>query len=196
MFHSHFNRVLAVVTWLFCLAAVVAVATSGWRATVQYLPLIALIAWFGWASLWRPALTLSDNGVTIVNVFATTDVPWEALIDVDTRYALTLVTPHRRYPVTVAPAPGRLATALSKRDMSGLSAPTGSDGSVRTGDLPNSDSGAAAHLVRHRWGQLLAEDKIAVGTADETLVPRHVHVTTITISAVLFVCAVVALALG
>ena len=196
MFHSRFNRVLAVVTWLFCLAAVVAVATSGWHATVQYLPLIAFIAWFGWVSLWRPSLDVKDDGVTIVNVFATTSVPWEALIDVDTRYALTLVTPHRRYPVTVAPAPGRLATALSKRDMSGLSAPTGSDGSVRTGDLPNSDSGAAAHLVRQRWGQLLAEDKVTIGTADETLIPRRVHVATIAISAGLLVCTVLALALG
>lgn len=196
MFHSRFNRVLAVVTWLFCLAAVVAVATSGWGATVQYLPLIALIAWFGWASLWRPALEVSDDGVMIVNVFATTSVPWEALIDVDTRYALTLVTPHRRYPVTVAPAPGRLATALSKRDMRGLSAPTGSDGSVRTGDLPNSDSGAAAQIVRQRWEQLLAADKVVVGTADTTIVPRRVHVATITVSAALFIAALLALALG
>ncbi|MBB5633822.1 hypothetical protein BKA04_002045 [Cryobacterium mesophilum] len=196
MFHSRFNRVLAAATWVFCGGAVVAVAMSGWNVTVQYLPAIALIAWLAWAGLWRPSLDITDDGVTIVNVFATTDVPWEALIDVDTRYALTLVTPHHRYPVTVAPAPGRLATALSKRDMRGLSAPTGSDGSVRPGDLPNSDSGAAAQLVRQRWQNLLAEERIVVGTADDTVIPRRIHLATIVISIALLLASIAALVLG
>lgn len=193
MFHSRFNRVLAIVTWLLCAAGVAAIAAAGWRDAVQYLPLIALIAWLTWAGLWRPSLSLDDDAIAVVNVFATTVVPWAALIDVDTKYALALVTPHRRVTVTVAPAPGRLTTALSNRDMKGISAPKGSDGSVRPGDLPNSDSGAAAHIVRERWASLLAADRIELGIADTTPLRRQLHWGVIGLSTALALLSAAAL---
>ena len=196
MFHSRFNRVLAVVTWLLCLSGVVAVVVAEADTALGYLPLIALIAWLTWAGLWRPSLMLDDEAVTVVNTFATTVVPWAALIQVDTKYALALITPGRRVTVTVAPAPGRIATALSNRDLKGISAPRGADGSIRPGDLPNSDSGAAAHLVRQRWEHLLDANKIEVGTADTTLVVRRLHWLVIAVSAALTVAAITALALG
>lgn len=196
MFYSRFNRVLAAVTWLFCAGAVAAVATAGLSTAGEYLPLIAFAAWLVWAGLWRPSLTIGDEDVTIRNVFATTVVPWAALIQVETRYALTLVTPQKRYPVTVAPAPGRLTTALSRRDMSGIPAIAGSDGGVRPGDLPNTDSGAAAYLVRARWEALLEADRIEIGRADETPVERRINWPTIAIGAALFVAAVLALSLS
>ncbi len=190
------DRVLAVVTWLLCLSGVVAVVVAEADTALGYLPLIALIAWLTWAGLWRPSLMLDDEAVTVVNTFATTVVPWAALIQVDTKYALALITPGRRVTVTVAPAPGRIATALSNRDLKGISAPRGADGSIRPGDLPNSDSGAAAHLVRQRWEHLLDANKIEVGTADTTLVVRRLHWLVIAVSAALTLAAITALALG
>jgi hypothetical protein len=196
MFHSRFNRVLAVVTWLLCLAGLVAAVVSSSAEAYRYLPLLALIAWMTWAGLWRPSLSLDDDAVTVVNTFATTVVPWAALINVDTKYALTLVTPRRRVSVTVAPAPGRLATALSNRDLKGISAPRGADGSMRPGDLPSSDSGAAAHLVRQRWQSLLEEDRIDVGTADDVLVAQRIHWAVILVSALLVIATVAAITIG
>ncbi|HMM82672.1 MAG TPA: PH domain-containing protein [Terrimesophilobacter sp.] len=196
MFHSRFNRVLAVVTWLLCLSGVVAVIVAGRQDALRYLPLIALVAWLTWAGLWHPALRLNDEAITVVNTFATTVVPWAALINVDTKYALTLLTPHRRVVVTVAPAPGRIATALSNRDVKGISAPRGADGSMRPGDLPNSDSGAAAHLVRQRWESLLASGRIDVGTADEVRVDRRIHWPTILVGSALGIATVAAVALN
>lgn len=196
MFTSRFNRVLAAVTWLLCASSVVAVALAGGNESLRYLPLIALVAWLAWAGLWRPALLLDNEAITVVNVFATTVVPWAALINVETKYALTLVTPRRKIPATVAPAPGRLATALSNRDMKGTSAPRGADGSVRPGDLPNTDSGVAAHLVRQRWQTLLGENRITVGMADSTPVERIHHWGVIAISVSLVILSVVALALN
>lgn len=196
MFTSRFNRVLAIVTWLLCLAGVVAVAFAGADAAIHYLPAIVLIAWLAWAWLWRPYLFWDDDAITVVNGVATTVIPWAALIQVETRYALTLITPRGRHPVTVAPAPGRLATALSKRDMKGIAAPVGSDGSVQAGDLPSSDSGAAAHLIRQRWQDLLNEGRIAVGTADSVHIARHTHWVAITVSLVLAAASIAALALG
>ena len=196
MFHSRFNRVLASIIWLVCTAFVVAVGVSASNESWQFLTFIVFIAWLAWAGLWRPALEVTDEAVTIRNVFATTVVPWAALINVDTRYALTLVTPHGRFPATVAPAPGRLATAVSKRDMRGISAPQGGDGSVRVGDIPSSDSGAAAHLVRQRWESLLAQDRVSVGEADATPVNRQVNTPIIVISAILLVGTIAAFAFG
>ncbi len=196
MFYSRFNRVLAGVTWLLCAGAIAAVFAADFSTTFEFLPLIALVAWFAFCGLWRPALTVTDDGVTIRNVFATTVVPWAALIQVDTRYALTLVTPRGRHTVTAAPAPGRLVTALSRRDMSGIAAPDGSDGGVRPGDLPNTDSGSAAYLVRQRWQALLQEDRIEVGLADETPIIRQPHWPVIVMSVILTVLAFATLALN
>lgn len=196
MFHSRFNRVLAVVTWLLCLSGVGAVILAGTQDALRYLPLAALVAWLTWAGLWHPTLRLDDEAITVVNTFATTVVPWAALINVDTKYALTLMTPRRRVVVTVAPAPGRIATALSNRDLKGISAPRGADGSMRPGDLPSTDSGAAAHLVRQRWESLLETGRIEVGTADEVRVDRRVHWPTIIVGCALGLVAVAALALN
>lgn len=196
MFHSRFNRVLAVVTWLLCLSGVVAVILAGTQDALRYLPLTALVAWLTWAGLWHPTLRLDDEAITVVNTFATTVVPWAALINVDTKYALTLMTPRRRVVVTVAPAPGRIATALSNRDLKGISAPRGADGSIRPGDLPSTDSGAAAHLVRQRWESLLETGRIEVGTADDVRVDRRVHWPTIIVGCALGLAAVAALALN
>lgn len=196
MFHSRFNRVLAVVTWLLCLSGVGAVILAGTQDALRYLPLAALVAWLTWAGLWHPTLRLDDEAITVVNTFATTVVPWAALINVDTKYALTLMTPRRRVVVTVAPAPGRIATALSNRDLKGISAPRGADGSMRPGDLPSTDSGAAAHLVRQRWESLLETGRIEVGTADDVRVDRRVHWPTIIVGCALGLVAVAALALN
>ncbi|GAA3740407.1 hypothetical protein GCM10022239_15110 [Leifsonia bigeumensis] len=196
MFHSRFNQVLAIAVWLFCCGAVAAVLVSGLGKSAEYLPLIAFGAFLAWAGLWRPAVGVADDAVTIVNVFSTVVVPWTALIQVETRYALTLVTPGGRYTATAAPAPGRLATALSRREMGRVESQTGGVGTMRPGDLPTTDSGAAAYLVRQRWEKLVAEERIELGVADSTPATRRWHWAVIAMSAALLVAAMVSLALG
>ena len=196
MFHSRFNQVLAIVVWLFSCGAVAAVLASDIRRTGEYLPLIALVALLAWAGLWRPSVRVGEDAVTIVNTFSTVTVPWAALIQVETRYALTLVTPNGRYSATAAPAPGRLATALSRRDLSRAGSRVAADGSIRPGDLPNTDSGAAAILVRERWERLVAEERVELGVADSVRPERRWHWAVIAIAAVLLAGAIAALAIG
>lgn len=196
MFHSRFNQVLAVVVWLFCGGAVAAVFASGLGDSAEYLPLIAFVAYLTWAGLWRPAVRIDEHAVTIVNVLSTVTVPWPALIAVETRYALTLVTPNGRYTATAAPAPGRLATALSRRDLTRVAAHTGPDGSMRPGDLPNTDSGAAAYLVRDYWERLVTAERIELGVADTTPVARRRHWVVIALGCALLLASVFALAAG
>ena len=51
-------------------------------------------------------MVVHDGGATLENPYRTIDVPWAALVNVDTRYALTLITPHAKYAAWAAPAPG------------------------------------------------------------------------------------------
>jgi hypothetical protein len=196
MFHSRFNQVLAIVVWVFCGGAVAAIIAGGIDTTAGYLPLVALVAFLAWAGLWRPSVGVGDDAVTVVNTFSTVVVPWATLIQVETRYALTLVTPHGRYAATAAPAPGRLATALSRRELGRAGAQVDADGRIRPGDLPNTDSGAAAYLVRERWERLVADGGIEIGVADTTPVERRWHWPVIAIALVLLAGAIAAPALG
>jgi hypothetical protein len=196
MFHSRFNQVLAIVVWVFCGGAVAAIIAGGIGTTAGYLPLVALVAFLAWAGLWRPSVGVGEDAVTVVNTLSTIVVPWAALIQVETRYALTLVTPHGRYAATAAPAPGRLATALSRRELGRAGAQVDADGRIRPGDLPNTDSGAAAYLVRERWERLVADGGIEIGVADTTPVERRWHWSVIAIALVLLAGAIAAPALG
>jgi len=118
------------------------------------------------ALLWAPALHVDDDGIDVDNIVRRFHVPWAALIHVDTRYALQLHTPGRLIAVTAAPAPGAgasLRAARIQRRHGGVA-----EVDLRPGDLPTTDSGRAAALVRGRWRQLRDAGLIEAGVADAT----------------------------
>lgn len=104
-----------------------AAATAAWLLAIGYVL---------YAVLWRPAVVIEPEGVTLVNVVRDVRVPWAALEAVETRYALTLHAAGNRYASWAAAAPGRGSTGV------------GVDRSSR--DL-RSDSGAAAFMVEQGW---------------------------------------------
>lgn len=136
-----------------------------------------LALWLGYAVLvllWSPALVVDDRAARIRNPLRTIEVAWDALIHVDTKYALTLFTPGRSWPVWVAPQPGAFAARRAARrarddDHSAPRSPL--DTGVRVGDLPGTESGDAAALVRQRWER--RADRSA--DADAIAVPVTVH---------------------
>ncbi|GGK98274.1 hypothetical protein GCM10009769_15630 [Curtobacterium luteum] len=179
VFVSRSNRGLAVALWLIvALLFVTTVLTDRtWTArALAVVPTLFGVA-LGWVALWRPRMTVDDDGVEVVNVFHTVRVPWAALVHVDTRFALSLVTPSRRVSVWAAPAPGRAGVALARRQEQrhGRSVPDTGDGGRRAGDLLSTASGDAAYLVRHRWDQLRERGAIELGTADAVRVPVTLH---------------------
>ncbi|GAB3803634.1 hypothetical protein GCM10028798_22870 [Humibacter antri] len=179
VFVSRFNRVLAVVVWAldaFVLAGYVWVH-GGLRDPFATVP-VALVALLAWVALWRPSIQIDDDGIRVVNVFRTIEVPWPALIHIDTKYALTLFTPGHRYSVWAAPAPGRTGAAMAARKQERgrvEMAPVSENGSIRPGDLIASESGQAAYLIRERWARLRDAGHIDAGFADETPVHIRVH---------------------
>jgi hypothetical protein len=191
--HSRFNRVMALAVW--ALAAVLAVSTlAAADATLVWVyPSAALLAFLAWAALWRPYVRVDDAGVTLRNVTHRVDVPWEALIHIDTRYALTLHTVGGKFAAWSAPAPGALAASLSARRPGAREARTAGE-RMRPGDLLGTDSGNAATVVREAWQTRVEAGAIAAGVAHEITVRRRWDVAVMTIAAVLAATALWALA--
>ncbi len=177
VFVSRFNRVLAIVIWLLAVGLTSATLIAGTADAVLAIMPGAFFCLFAWLALWSPYVQVGETGVRIRNVLRTIDVPWAALIHVDTRYALTLFTPGHHYAAWAAPAPGRTGTNISRRaEKSGrVDAASRVNGRVRPGDLLASESGQAAQIVRDRWHALQEAGAIEIGVAEQTLVPTHWH---------------------
>lgn len=179
VFVSKFNRGLAIGLWL--IVALLFVTTvlndSTWQDRALAIVPTAFGVLLGWVVLWRPRLAVDDTGIEIINVFITVRVPWAALVHVDTRFALTIITPNRRVAVWAAPAPGRAGVAMARRQNQrhGHVVPEALDGDRNAGDLLSTASGDAAYLIRQRWHELRERDAIELGAADSMRVPVTLH---------------------
>jgi hypothetical protein len=161
-------------TWFTAIAVLVAagglvgvVASDGPVGLLRGWPLFA-VAFGGWWLFRYPAVIFEDRGVTLRNPLATVHVPWSALIDIDTKYALKLVTTSGSYTAWAAPAPGVWGTHAGKpEDLLDLPAISyGPGSSVRPGDLRSTDSGSAAYLARSRWQQLVESGGLDVDSPE------------------------------
>ncbi len=140
-------------------------------------PLI-VIAFLAWWLFWYPRIEVSPSAVTIYNPLQVIETPWEALINVDTRFAMKLVTPGGSFTAWAAPAPGIIGTHRGRKEhVQGLPATTyGPAQSIRPGDLKNTDSGAAAYLVRSRWENLVEAGAIDIHATEAALVNKKANV--------------------
>ncbi|WP_315095292.1 PH domain-containing protein [uncultured Cellulomonas sp.] len=143
---------------------------DGGTAVLRALPLAVTLGLLAWLAFWRPRVDVTDEGVVLVNPLRTIHVPWAALIDVETQYSLTLVTPHGRYRAWAAPGPGRhQVVTAGNEELAGMSRlARDSRGAVAIGDLPSAPSGQVAAMVRRRWEHLAESEQLALGVADET----------------------------
>lgn len=189
--HSGVNRRFAIACWalLAVLGALLALQAQP-RGAVATVIVVAWLAYAAHVFLWRPALVVDDQGCEIRNPLRTVSVPWQALIHVDTRYSLTLHTPDRRWPVWCAPQASALVArrkarrAREDRDPRDPRNPL--DAGMRIGDVPGTESGDAAALVRRRWASTERGDAEAV----EVPVAVHWPRTALLIAGPLLVAAV------
>lgn len=170
IFKARTNKWFAWLSWAVAgFGIVVMVVSAGAGALAGIAPLV-LVAFLGWQLFWLPAVVVSDAGISLENPFRSITVPWAALVHVDTRFALTLVTAGKSYTSWAAPAPGIWGGRNARpEDLQGLPATTyGPAQSVRPGDLTSTDSGQAARLVRERWNVLVESGRLAAGDAATT----------------------------
>ena len=104
-----------------------------------------------------PEVTASEESIRVTNPWRRHVVPWGALIDVDTRFSLTLVTPRTRVHALGAPSPGGFSAMRSKadRDSATRRVQRQRAGLVRPGDLPATQSGALAAVIRGHLSDLV-----------------------------------------
>jgi len=171
IFKARTNIWFAWLSWAVAASGIVAtVGMAGPGALAGTAPLV-LVAYLGWQLFWMPAVVVHDGGITLENPFRSITVPWPALVHVDTRFALTLITADRSYTSWAAPAPGIWGGRNARpEDLQGLPATTYGPGkSVRPGDLKSTDSGQAARLVRARWHELVEGGGLAADDATTTV---------------------------
>lgn len=189
--------------WILAIAGVVvavglmaSIVTSGPQALATAAPLLAVAA-IAWWLFWYPAVVVGPGGVELRNPVLTIDVPWAGLIHVDTKYALKLITPAGSYTAWAAPAPGVRGTHAGKpehmRNLPGSS--YGAGGSVRPGDLSNTDSGLAALLIRTEWQRRIDNGLIDVDATDSARVERRINWQPLGVVAVLLLLSVFTFAL-
>lgn len=158
------NVVFAVMTA--AAAILVAVASIQGGEPGRFLPWAVALAAAGWAVFVRPAVIVDDDGVTLVNPLRTVQVPWTALINVTTKYAMTLYTPGGKYVAWAAPGPSRYAVRDATNTDVQAVARRGE--AIALGDLPTAPSGLVAYRVRQRWRHLVETGALEAGEADST----------------------------
>jgi len=197
-FRLGYGRWLAVATAAVALSGIVGLVVAGDPVAVARFcwPLL-LVALSAFALFWRPALVVKEHRVTVRNVFRTVELSWPAIERIDTKYALTLFTTAGTISVWAAPAPGRHAGSTAT--LGGVGhlprRMLGPGGSIRPGDLPTSESGAAAFVLRQRYDELLEAGHLAGGVEPGSVVV-HWHAALIVAMVTLAVASVVGFAIG
>lgn len=187
--HSRFGRVLSIVVFAACAAALVITAVQGrWLDALQVLPVFGLVALLTWAAFWRPAVIVTAAGVTLRNVLRTVEMAWPEIRRIDTKYALALETVHGTVTAWAAPAPGRHSVFSAVRQ-DGANLPESSylAGTVRPGDLITSDSGQAAYVIRTHWERLRDDGHLDAATSEFTKLRVTWHFRTLAAIAALIV---------
>jgi hypothetical protein len=173
VFRSTFGKILTISVIFVVVACLVALGFQGdGAAVIRFASPLATLAYLVWLLSWAPAVEVSDGGVTLVNVFRTIDLPWPAIERVDTKYALTFFTHYGRFVAWAAPSAGRHQFINTpKEDARGLPESSFIAGTLGQGDLPNTDSGDAAAVVRARWETLRDGGHLDSGVLDSMIRP-------------------------
>lgn len=125
---------------------------------------LALVA-LAHALYWRPRLEVHESGVRLVNPARTVSIPWARIVDVRTRFAVTVVTDQGSYSSFALPSAGAGAAFRSDADAVNRNHPIARpEGAVRVGDLTSTASGAAAHRVRIQWQRRVDSGELDVFT--------------------------------
>ncbi len=161
--------VTAWVLWVIAAVSTVYGFTLGVTTGLSVAGPMTLVSAASWLLLANPHVRVSDSSVTVVNPLRTSTIDLQSIVEVATRFALTIETADDTVVAFSAPAPGGRDHVLGARE-GRRRPPAGTvprsairaDGTVGPGDLLGSGSGDAASVIRRRW-----ESARAAGVLDD-----------------------------
>lgn len=110
------SRPIAVAGWVVCgIVAVLMVVDGMAPALLAWPALVALVAYALW---WRPAVEVSDGGVTLREPLRDVHVPWPAVRGFEARWSFTVLSTegrHASWALPVRSASGRALRGLRPR---------------------------------------------------------------------------------
>ena len=182
--------------WLtgFLVALGLVVGSAGWGHTVAHhagavFGCLALAA-LGYALYWRPRLEVHMDDVRVVNPLRTVSIPWSRIVDVRTRFAVTIVTDRGAHACFALPSAGAGAALRSGADAVNRNHPVARPGgAVRVGDLTSTASGAAAHRVRDTWQRKIETGELDIFARDGSPDPVRTRYTPGPLAAVTLLAA-------
>ena len=138
----------------------------------------------------RPKVTFYDEGVVITNPLEKITIGWADVIDLDSRWALTLATKDFTVSAWAATAPGRYhARNIHVNDIRGLDVDLG--GSMRSNESPRSDSGASIYRARVRIAKFRNNPK-SISLESK----REREIASLAVGAILVIAAILINSLG
>ncbi len=166
-----FSRVLAVLLVAICVTTEVSLIAYGHlEPLLRATPALALVAVGGYLFLWAPLLRVTLSTIEVVNPLRTHVVSWPAVLDIETRWALTLVTARGRITVWAAPAQGPLSSVSRlNRDAFGR-AQAARPGSER---LPSTISAIAPMVVIRQWNAYREQGVLGAVEGEGTVTRWH-----------------------
>jgi len=146
------NVALVAAAWLLLALLGAAQAYVRGASALRLVVLLIGLGYLAWRVLGRPKARLDEHGLTAVNPFDQVTIPWTAVIDMDVKFGLRVITPHGRHSVWGATGRGNFARTATASD---------------------------AERARKHWQTLVEADRIEAGIADEVPVVRTWDLTAI-----------------
>jgi len=189
------GRIIAVVLVALALAIVIAGTIQlGPEAILPHLAVPVLIGYLGWYLFWAPCVRVSPGEVVLDNPATLTRIEWPQITMIDTKWALVVYTAHAKHTAWAASAPGRYSViAQAKHELRHLPTDTYIQGTIRVGDIPTSDSGAAAITIRRQWEALRDAGHLEKARPEHAEPHVTVHWVRVAVLAALLVLAVAGL---
>lgn len=175
VFRPLFGRVLTVVMTVLAIAGLMGfVVTGDFEGLARYGWWLALMAYGTAVLFWLPRVDVREEAVVVRNPFVTWELPWPGIQLIDTKWALTLRAGGRRIEAWAAPAGSRWTPMTLGRDDLRVTESARVAGSIRPGDALNTESGAAANVIRRHWEEL-RDDGLLRPEAPDAQPRRTVH---------------------
>ncbi len=151
VFRARGARIYTALGYIFCVGMLYTAFEGGnysSSANIAFIAFMTLLTFSVFAYIQRPSILFTDIGIGIKNPFSTIVLDWDDVIDLETKFVLTITSKYGQIRCWAAAGPSRSQhRRIHPGDLRGMQR-----GSleIKAADSPRSDSGAAAHIARLR----------------------------------------------